>query len=159
VAQASAVGSSIAHALQERTINPSSFVKALAELVRPISDAFGQRLRQLETIAPDGTEALIDALTECYECNIKAIEAVPPAIGAFLYTDNFRDAVVTAVSLGGDTDTIGAMAGAVAGAYYGYRQIPMEWLDKMENGDKGRDYVAKLAREAAERLIINKKKE
>jgi poly(ADP-ribose) glycohydrolase ARH3 len=72
-----------------------------------------------------------------------------------LYTDNFRDAVVTAVSLGGDTDTIGAMTGAVAGAYYGYQQIPMEWLDKMENGDKGRDYVAKLAGEAAERLIIN----
>jgi ADP-ribosylglycohydrolase len=73
--------------------------------------------------------------------SLRAIESVPAAIGAFVLTDSFRDGVVLAVNLGGDTDTIGAMAGAIAGAYYGYSQIPQEWLDPLENGAKGRDYV------------------
>jgi poly(ADP-ribose) glycohydrolase ARH3 len=149
VAQALAVGRAVAHSLHDRAIETPSFLEALAEAVSPISDTFSLRLRQLKTIALEGTEALIDALTRLYDCNVKAIEAVPPAIGAFLFTGSFRDAVVLGVSLGGDTDTIGAMAGAIAGGYYGYRHIPSEWLDVMENGEKGRDYVATLAREAA----------
>jgi poly(ADP-ribose) glycohydrolase ARH3 len=62
-------------------------------------------------------------------------------------TDSFKDAVVLAVNLGGDTDTIGAMAGAIAGAYYGYAQIPQTWLDRLENGAKGRDYVVHCVKE------------
>jgi len=53
------------------------------------------------------------------------------------------------VNLGGDTDTIGAMAGALAGAYYGLQSIPRTWFDALENGRLGRDYVIALAREAA----------
>ena len=58
--------------------------------------------------------------------------------------------MVVAVNCGGDTDTIGAMAGAIAGAYYGFGQIPSEWLDPLENGPKGRDYVLSLAEKLAE---------
>jgi poly(ADP-ribose) glycohydrolase ARH3 len=72
---------------------------------------------------------------------------VPAAIGAFVLTESFRDAVVLAVNLGGDTDTIGAMAGAIAGAYYGYSEIPQAWLDPLENGAKGRDYVVNCVTE------------
>ena len=57
--------------------------------------------------------------------------------------------MLTAVNCGGDTDTIGAMAGALAGAYYGYSSIPSAWLEPLENGEKGRDYVASLAEELA----------
>jgi len=161
VAQALAVGQAVAHSLQDRTIDPPSFVEAIAEDISSISDEFSRRLRQLKTIATKGPDNLIDVLTRLYDCSVKAIEAVPPAIGAFLFTGNFRDAVVRGVSLGGDSDTIGAMAGAIAGGYYGYKQIPQEWLEAMENGVKGRDYVAKLAREAAEIALDkgNKKKE
>jgi len=42
------------------------------------------------------------------------------------------------------------MAGALAGAYYGYGEIPCEWLGSLENGPKGRDYVASLAEKLAE---------
>lgn len=45
--------------------------------------------------------------------------SVPHAILAFLESDGFEDAVRNAVSLGGDSDTIGAMAGSIAEAYYG----------------------------------------
>jgi ADP-ribosylglycohydrolase len=33
------------------------------------------------------------------------------------------------------------MAGATAGAYYGYGEIPEVWVSRLENRDKGRDYV------------------
>jgi ADP-ribosylglycohydrolase len=46
-----------------------------------------------------------------------------------LQTDNFRDALLLAVNLGDDADTVGAVTGQVAGAMYGYDAIPTEWLD------------------------------
>ena len=46
-------------------------------------------------------------------------ESVPEAITAFLEGESFEDCIRTAVSLGGDTDTIADMAGAIAEAYYG----------------------------------------
>ena len=44
---------------------------------------------------------------------------VPEAIVAFLESDSYSDAIVNAIEIGGDTDTIADMAGAIAGAYYG----------------------------------------
>ena len=38
---------------------------------------------------------------------------------AFFESDSFEDAIRNAISIGGDSDTIAAIAGAVAGAYYG----------------------------------------
>jgi len=55
--------------------------------------------------------------------------------------------VVYAVSLGGDTDTIGAMTGAINGAYYGEGAIPTEWVEKLEEGEKGKSYIKRLAEE------------
>ncbi len=74
-----------------------------------------------------------------------AFNSVPTAIYSFLRFDNFKDSVVYAVSLGGDTDTIGAMTGAISGAYYGEGTIPKEWVEKLEEGEKGRSYIKKLA--------------
>jgi poly(ADP-ribose) glycohydrolase ARH3 len=77
---------------------------------------------------------------------IEAHEAVPAAIYAFLaHPDSFEEAVTYAVRLGGDADTIGAMTGAIAGAYHGAAAIPERWLAALENGPKGRDYVRDLA--------------
>jgi len=49
--------------------------------------------------------------------------------------------VFLAISLGGDTDTIGAMTGAISGAYLGFDSIPGKWRDKLEN----RRYIEELA--------------
>ncbi len=49
--------------------------------------------------------------------------SVPHAIEAFLESDSFEDAVRNAVSIGGDSDTIGAMTGSIAEAFYG---VPTE---------------------------------
>jgi len=77
---------------------------------------------------------------------ITTFESVPTAIYSFVtHADSFRDAVVYAVNLGGDTDTIGAMTGAIAGAYHGVTAIPRDWYEALEVGPKGREYVVGLA--------------
>jgi len=83
---------------------------------------------------------------------IRADASVPTAIYCFLgHPDNLEEAIVHAVNLGGDTDTIAAMAGAAAGARNGGGAIPGRWISNMENDDpkgnngKGKSYVINLA--------------
>ncbi len=78
---------------------------------------------------------------------VAAFDSVPTAIYAFCRFDTFEDAVVYAISLGGDTDTIGAMTGAICGAFYGEAAIPGRWVAKLEEGEKGRSYIKKLGNE------------
>lgn len=62
-----------------------------------------------------------------YAFDSRASYSVPPAIVAFLESENYEDAIRKAVSIGGDNDTIACMAGAVAEAYY--KEIPNEILE------------------------------
>nr|DAY40058.1 MAG TPA: hypothetical protein [Caudoviricetes sp.] len=54
------------------------------------------------------------------------------SIHALANTASFEDAVVHAVNLGGDADTIGAITGGLAGAIYGYSNIPARWVAHLE---------------------------
>ena len=69
-------------------------------------------------------------------------ESMPFAIYAFLrHITSFEACLLCAVLNGGDRDTLGAMAGAVSGAFLGVQSIPESWMGKLEN----RDYIEKLA--------------
>ena len=61
----------------------------------------------------------IDDIRPTYRFNETCQETVPQAIQCFLESTSFEDAIRTAISLGGDSDTIGAITGAIAEAYYG----------------------------------------
>lgn len=61
----------------------------------------------------------IDELRACYRFDATCPGSVPQAIKVFLESDGFEDAIRLAVSIGGDTDTIAAIAGSIAGPYYG----------------------------------------
>lgn len=61
----------------------------------------------------------IDGIRDAYRFNETCQGSVPQAMEAFFESTDFEDAVRTAVSLGGDSDTVAAMCGSVAGAYYG----------------------------------------
>lgn len=61
---------------------------------------------------------------------LSTLEAV---IWCFINSDNYKDAILKAVNLGGDTDTIAALTGGLAGLYYGISDIPQEWLDCISN--------------------------
>ena len=75
---------------------------------------------------------------------IEAFNSVPTAIYSFLAEPgSFVRAVQLAISMGGDTDTIGAMTGAISGACLGIESVPASWRDKLEN----RLYIEELANE------------
>ena len=60
-----------------------------------------------------------DDLVKNYNFDETCQGSVPQAIYCFLISDSFEDAIRTAVSIGGDADTIAAMSGAISEAYYG----------------------------------------
>ncbi|MEE0859246.1 MAG: ADP-ribosylglycohydrolase family protein [Acutalibacteraceae bacterium] len=61
----------------------------------------------------------LDEIRPHYKFDVTCQGSVPQAIVAFLESESFEDAIRNAVSLGGDSDTQGAMAGGIAEAYYG----------------------------------------
>jgi ADP-ribosyl-[dinitrogen reductase] hydrolase len=60
--------------------------------------------------------------------NGKAVVCLAQALWAVRTTSSFEDAIVAAVDLGDDADTVAAVAGAIAGAMYGIQQIPARWV-------------------------------
>jgi len=58
---------------------------------------------------------------------------IPTCLYLLLSTDSFEEALTEVINMGGDTDTAGAILGALAGAYYGVREIPKRWLDGLQN--------------------------
>ena len=90
--------------------------KAKQEIREYIEKSFGYHLdRTIAEIRPD------------YSFDVSCQGSVPEAIIAFLDGDSFEEVIRLAVSLGGDSDTIGAMAGAIAACMY---QIPQYIVDK-----------------------------
>lgn len=73
-----------------------------------------------------------------------AVSTLEAALWAFNTTNNFRDALVAAVNLGGDADTIGAVCGQIAGAYYGHSAIPRKWLEAVKDWQKADALIDKF---------------
>jgi type I restriction enzyme M protein len=67
-----------------------------------------------------------DEIRPTYEFNETCQGTVPQAIVCFLESESFEDAIRTAVSIGGDSDTLAAITGGIAEAYYG---IPEDFQD------------------------------
>ncbi|MHA1731657.1 MAG: ADP-ribosylglycohydrolase family protein [Promethearchaeota archaeon] len=61
------------------------------------------------------------------------LASVPACVYLALDGESFEDAVVRAVNLGKDADTVGAIVGALAGARFGLGSIPARWLDDLVN--------------------------
>ena len=60
------------------------------------------------------------------------VDALEAAVWSLITTDSFDQALLKAVNLGDDTDTVGAIAGGLAGLYYGYDSIPEECLSAIK---------------------------
>lgn len=61
----------------------------------------------------------LDDIRETYQFNETCQDTVPQAIEAFLESENFEDAIRCAISVGGDSDTLAAITGGIAEAFYG----------------------------------------
>lgn len=59
------------------------------------------------------------------------IDTFEASMWCLMTTNSYQDCLIKAVNLGDDTDTIGAVAGGLAGIIYGYNDIPKEWIDSI----------------------------
>ena len=76
----------------------------------------------------------IDEIRPVYKFNETCQGTVPQAMQAFFESTSFEDAIRNAISIGGDSDTLAAITGAVAEAYYGipddFRETALSYLDE-----------------------------
>jgi poly(ADP-ribose) glycohydrolase ARH3 len=78
--------------------------------------------------------------------SVEAHRSVPTAIACFVsHPDSYTEAIARAITLGGDVDTLAAIAGAISGARLGAGAIPQHLLAMLENSGKGREYIDTLA--------------
>ena len=109
-------------AVSENIWARTNSMKALASNCRLFNDSFSDiKVDQIKS-----TGYVVDSLEACLWC--------------FLSTYSYQAAVLKAVNLGGDTDTIAALTGGLAGIYYGYNTIPAEWLRDL----KGRYIIDRI---------------
>ena len=69
------------------------------------------------------------------------VDSLEASLWCTLNNNNYEEAVISAINLGEDTDTIGAITGSINGILYGMDSIPERWLNKI----KRRDYLENLA--------------
>lgn len=78
-------------------------------------------------------------------------QTVPAALYCWAYSpDNLRQSVENAVMLGGDTDSVAAITGAVCGANLGAEVIPLEWTDRLIEWPRTKEWMERLAVKLAE---------
>ena len=63
------------------------------------------------------------------------VDTLEAAVWSLIQTDSFESALLKAVNLGDDTDTVGAVTGGLAGLYYGWETIPKDWLNVLQRLD------------------------
>jgi hypothetical protein len=127
--------------------------------------ALPRALAHLESVIDQPRDRVLAALVE--EANRHGAEPVckratmgfPPAcIPACLYfliaTESFEEALTEIINHGGDTDTAGAILGAMAGAHYGIDGIPRRWLEGLQNREGIELRAEALARRSTAGLDI-----
>ncbi|MBK5200559.1 MAG: ADP-ribosylglycohydrolase family protein [Spirochaetaceae bacterium] len=110
--------------------HPESFKGAEATAVAIYLARTGKNKEEIKTFIKDNYYQInftLDEIRENYEFDESCQGTVPQALEAFFESNSFEDAIRNAISIGGDSDTIGAITGGIAEAYYG---ISEEMRDK-----------------------------
>lgn len=112
----------------------SGFVNRLvSELCRGHTrlEAYGAALSGCRN--PEVANRLGEWRTHPVSASLDALLLSHAAVSITMTSRSFREAVERAINTVGDTDTLGAVVGALAGAEYGVQAIPQEWLAPLEN--------------------------
>ena len=121
----------------DEDIDREAFLSRLQNFIR--NQLYKEKVAQIRELLGEQDKARVVTVLGN---GIEAPRSVPTAIYCFLrQPQSYKDTVIYAISLGGDTDTIAAMAGAISGAYLGIEAIPSEWRAKLEN----KEYIEALA--------------
>jgi poly(ADP-ribose) glycohydrolase ARH3 len=114
----------------EKEFLPKPFIRGLVEPSR--TREIREKMKLLEELLDDNVSPNVAA--EQLGQSVAVQESMPFAIYSFICNANsFEDCLHCAIMHGGDRDTLGAMAGAVSGAYLGIDAILLEWRSKLEN--------------------------
>jgi len=131
------LATAVALAASSDMFDSASFYGELIQ--RATTDEFRWLLSTAAALTPDDSVSILGS-------GIEAHRSVVTSIACFaLSPRSYVDAVGRAVGLGGDTDTIGAMTGALSGAHLGILGLPSSLVEKLENGEMGRDAILALS--------------
>lgn len=110
---------------------------------RSCAEAWERSKILLRDLKKPGCESVlaIEPTKPDYESEMKSIEgyavlSLRVAAWASVTADSFADGIIKAISVGGDTDTYGAIAGGILGARFGLESIPLHWQDAMQGKGK-----------------------
>lgn len=145
VAQARAV----AHAANTGRFTPDDLTD-LADLASTLQLAGALRTAAAVAQEHRASPLALPEVAERVGTGVLADQSVPAALWVAAVAEGFTDVVALSLGLGGDVDTIAAMAGAVVGSALTDAAIPSAWLARMEDGRRGLTY----ARALAERLAV-----
>lgn len=87
-----------------------------------------QTLKYYKRIIKNNVENLMLAQIKSTAYVVDTLESV---FWVFLNSESYDEAVLKAIHLGNDTDTIAALVGALGGIYYGYNSINKDWLKNL----------------------------
>ena len=133
-------------------LSGSAFSELLITYATDASAAlYAHKLKEVKELLPDASPL---ELASRLGNGIEAYQAVPAALYSFLsHPASFSEALRYAIRLGGDTDTIASMTGALSGAYLGESAIPLNWRKSLE----GTARIGELA-DALLELAFSRKK-
>jgi poly(ADP-ribose) glycohydrolase ARH3 len=147
VMQAMAIGYAILQNPGE-PLEKEEMVVHLREMLWPGPAEYQRALNEMENRSIQAGRFDTEDVVRCFGNGIEAHRSVPSACFiALTYSPNFREAIRAAISLGGDTDTIAAMVGAIVGGHGGEKRLPQEWIEQLEEGPRGRSFARDLAEE------------
>ena len=95
-------------------------------------DEYADELKYYNRIFEDG---FMDLPKEAIKSGGYVVDTLEAALWCLSATDSYESCVLKAVNLGGDTDTVAAVAGGLAGIYYGYEAIPQKWINQIARLD------------------------
>jgi len=145
VMQASAVALAVLQEPKE-PFNKERMIINLREVLWGGPIEYMRALNKIEEMVNQGKRPEARGVAQSLGNGVEAHFSVPSAFCiAVTYGSDFCDAIRAAISLGGDTDTIAGMVGAIIGAHVGENGLPMEWLEQLEDGPRGRSFARGLA--------------
>ena len=126
-----------------KTFLPKQFVDDLVEFSR--TSEIREKMQLAKRLLDENISPAIAAAQLGQSVAVQ--ESMPFAIYSFLCnSSSFEDCLYCAIMHGGDRDTLGAMAGAISGAYLGIEAIPSGWRYKLENVGSIETLALELAR-------------
>jgi len=100
---------------------------------------------ELPHFAPFLSGTLLKRDESAIKTDTYAVATLEAAIWTLHRAEDFRDAVLTAVNLGWDADTVGSVTGGLAGVYWGRDGIPKEWIQTLARSDELQDLFERFA--------------